>query len=188
MAIVCLHVNKHRTYKEVVPERMVPSAPRMQTRRLCIQDNRAFDNFHAAMKWEQKWCCLTTNNTHKLAGHQHIFYIQPTLLSSKPQLPWRIPEYTLPDFCSPLHDLYLQEQDEPEAFKSVFRSRNHPCNYFQPGVAPTLPEFWTRNVSQLTLPVPHGEGWKPFAVPGDQAQWLNATIAHDGRGVVPLLV
>jgi hypothetical protein len=153
-----------------------------QNHKLHVQENVEFERFHSGMRWEQKWCCHTTNHTHKLAGHQHIFYIQPTPLTQKPRLPWKIPQYALPDYCSMSHDMPLSSKDEPGS-REIWRSGKHPCLYFQPGVAPALPSKWTRDVSLLQLPVDRGYGWARFDCPGDAAPWLHAQIARDGIGV-----
>lgn len=145
------------------------------------QANEEFERFHAAMRWEQKWCCLTNNHTHKLAGHQHIFYVQPTPLTQRPRLPWPVPQYALPDFCSPEHGMPLRPEDEVGA-REIWRSPNHSCVALQPGVAPRLPKLWTRDVSTLRLPVDRDHVWAAFEVPGDMAPWLDSSIAADGRG------
>jgi hypothetical protein len=147
-----------------------------------LQENHEFERFHSGMRWEQKWCCHTTNYTHKLAGHQHIFYVQPTPLTQKPRLPWRIPQYTWPDYCNLSHHMPLTVKDEPGS-REIWRSPNHPCLYFRPGMAPQLPTEWTRNVSLLQLPVDRGHRWPPFERPGDAAPWLQSRIARNGSGV-----
>ena len=147
-----------------------------------MQANDEFERFHAAMRWEQKWCCMTNNHTHKLAGHQHVFHIQPTPLTQRPHLPWPVPRYELPDFCNPEHDMPLRPADEG-GDQEIWRSPNHPCLSLQPGAAPQLPQYWTRSVSMLQLPVQRGHGWAPFEVPGDAAPWLAGRIAADGLGV-----
>ena len=132
---------------------------------LVVQANMEFDAFHANMMWEQKWCCMTTNYTHRVAGHHHMFYIPPTPLGARPELPWSVPQYSLPDFCLATHDLPLTMKDEPE-FKAIWNSGMHPCIYFRPSNVPTLPEVWTTRISQLQLPVSTKEGWSPFLEPG----------------------
>jgi hypothetical protein len=149
-----------------------------------LQANQEFERFHSGMRWEQKWCCLTGNYTHRAAGHHHIFYVMPVPLTQQPSLPWTIPTYALPDACRSNHDMPLGAKDEP-VLKSVWSLPQHPCNYFQPGNAPRLPRVWHRSVSLLQLPVSDVHGWNRFKVPGDKAAWLDAAIKQDGRGTMP---
>ena len=153
------------------------------TRRLFVQDNVDFEQFHSGMRWEQKWCCMTGNYTHRLAAHQHMFYVQPTPLTQQPRLPWSIPVYTAPEACDPGHNVPLRVEDDP-VVRSIWQSRNHPCIYFRAHDRPVLPQAWTREISLLQLPVDRGHGWAAFKVPGDKADWLHANIAADGRGAV----
>jgi hypothetical protein len=146
-----------------------------------VQDNVEFEQFHSRMRWEQKWCCMTANYTHREAGHHHIFYVQPTQLTQNVQLPWDIPHYKRPEACNLDHVMPLQRQDEP-VLKSLFDSPEHPCNYFKPGHEPLLPAHWTRNVSDLHVPVQQGHGWAPFKVAGDKVDGSNMHISMTGMG------
>jgi hypothetical protein len=116
------------------------------------------------MRWEQKWCCMTENHIHREAGHGHWFYIQPSpFTSGTPEFPWRVPAYTLPEFCEESHDLPLTRDAEPD-HKGIWDLSTHPCNYFRRNLSEVLPERW--NMSIVQLPVPSGPSysysWSPF--------------------------
>lgn len=134
-----------------------------------LQDNVDFERFHAPMRWEQKWCCMTENNEHKKAGHQHWFYIQPDpFTSGAPEFPWRVPVYSLPDFCQASHDLPLTRNDEPD-HKTIWDLSTHPCNYFRSNIS--LPERWNMSVVQLPAPSApsYSYSWSAFKLPGERS-------------------
>jgi hypothetical protein len=117
-------------------------------REVVMQENEAFEKFHGRMRWEQKWCCMTENTEQREAGHQHIFYIQPSPLTGPIDYPWRIPAYNLPEFCEEGHDKQLTRGVEP-THKEIWDSPEHPCNYFRQGWVAKFTGLW--NVS-LTGP------------------------------------
>lgn len=121
------------------------------------------------MRWEQKWCCMTENNTHKAAGHQHWFYTQPDpFIHGAPTFPWPVPVHTLPDFCEAGHDMPLTRADEPR-FKGIWDLSTHPCNYFRSNPARALPQSW--NMSIVQLPTPSG--------PSYQYSWSAVKLLQD---------
>lgn len=130
-------------------------------------------------------CCMTMHAKQRAAGHQHIFYIQPTPLTAAPQLPWPVPQYARPDHCSPEHEGHLRREDDGGAHAHIWDSAQHPCNYFGSPQQPSLPEFWTFDVAQVQLPTERGHGWEPFKVPDEivQRAGVDMRIRQDGQGL-----
>jgi hypothetical protein len=92
---------------------------------------------------------MTANHLHKQAGHHHIFFTQPDPFTfGPPEFPWRIPVYTLPDFCLEDHDMPLTRDDEPE-HKAIWDMPSHPCNYFRSELTHALPERWNMTIVDL---------------------------------------